>query len=875
MLDLLNATLIGPIRWALLSVLELAYAISGSHGVALLFLSVSFNLLLIPAYHWAEWVQGKERAVQRRMRPKLEEFTAVFQGQERHMMLRQLYRLHGYHPVYALRALAPLAIQVPFFIAAFGLLSHYVPFQGASFLFLHDLSQADRLLGGANLLPLLMTALNLYALQIYSRQLSRSDWVQGVAVALVFLALLYDSPSGLVLYWTFNNLLSLLKSAWYARRMPAPPPAVSHLGALLEELRASWRRGRTQRLLDSFGGTLKASYSLACASLFVLLAVALPIGFTSLEDNVDGLAGYVAFFIMGSLAAALLFGLACVLWYRLAGPALRAWSTYAMFCAMLLALAFAFIHQPDAGMMDNFTFFTPKALAPTFGKAALDLVLLAAVATLALWVALRRPAAMRHTMAVMLLAGVASSALSLASLDMRIRKNMAAALPDGAKLFRYSKTQPNVLLVFLDGAMSGYMPAILEDEPQLAQQLRGFKWYPNTISSGNRTINGLPSVFGGEDYTVGGINARADGTLKEKVSDAYRIYVDNFHAKGYAVQYADPFWFGLVRSGDCELFNAQYAAGGKGRCIHSIGRGVEARKRAVTAERKPEFFFGLARQYLALTAFRVAPHSLKNAVYDKGKWLSLSFAWKKRMDKYLNNYFSLAAMPSLSSVDADRPTFNFITNEAPRATFLLDQDCLPSGVQGSSAPRPAPRFADQETQKIFETHRCVLRGVGKFMDWMRAEGILDNSYVVFASDHGWVSDNPLMDGIMGQQTFSMYQAFLMVKDFNSKGGLERDPGYIANFKVPGLICDTIGGCLDKASGKLIHYTPLAGPVTLYETPWQPAGQTMNQYVIDAMHQNNGPVHLQASWNMVLDQRLAATAPPAQAARLAQTVKEKQ
>ncbi len=869
MLEFFDIALIGPVRWALLSVLKLGYAITGSEGVSLLLLSVFFNLLLIPAYHWAERLQGREREIQSRMRAKATEFRAVFKGQELHMMLRQLYALHRYHPMCALRTLAPLLIQLPFFIAAFGLLSHYAPFQGASFLFLRDLSKPDGLLGGVHAMPLLMTAVNLYALQIYARQLSRSDWAQGVVVALIFLALLYDSSSGLVLYWTFNNLLSVLKSAWYARKVPKNRTDPSHFSALLADVRGSWRRGRTQRLLDSFGASLNVSYALACASLFILLAVALPIGFTSLEDNVDGLSGYAGFFLLVSAAAATLFAALCALWYRVCGPALRAWTTYAACAAMLSGLAFAFLHQPAAGMLDNFVFFTPKALVPTLSTLALDALLLVVAGALTMWACTRHAAGMRHAMAVMLLAGVLSSVISLVVLDQRIKENLASVHPDGVKLFKYSKTQANVLLVFLDGAMSGYLPAILEDEPQLQEQLKGFKWYPNVISSGNRTINGLPSVFGGEDYTVGGINARTTGTLKEKVSDAYKIYVENFQAKGYDVQYSDPFWFGLERTGDCVLFNALYSKDGNGRCIHSIGRGVEQRKRAVTADKTSDFFTGLAKQYLALTAFRVAPHSLKNAVYDNGKWLSMSFSWKKRMDKYLNNFFSLAAMPAISSVDSAKPTFNFITNEAPRATFLLGKDCLPIDAQQIAARRGAPRFADEETQKIFETHRCVLLGVGKFMDWMRTEGILDNSFVVFTSDHGWVSDNPLLQGITGQRTYSMYQAFLMVKDFGAKGELENDGTYIANFKVPGLICDTIGGCVDKASGKTIRYEPLVGPVALYETPWQPAGQTLNNYVIEAVHQNNGPVGLQASWNMAGGvQHIASAQPPSTLAKIA-------
>jgi YidC/Oxa1 family membrane protein insertase len=216
MLDVLDLWLIEPIRFALLFVLQWAYRLTGSHGWSIFLLSIFFNLLLMPAYHWAEKIQQKERAVQRRMAAKIAEFKHAFKGQERYMMIRALYRHHRYHPAYSLRSLAPLGIQVPFFIATFGLLSDYKPFVGAGFLFLPDLSRPDRLLLGANLMPLMMTALNLIAVQLYSQQTSSSERVQGWIVAGIFLVLLYGSPAGLVLYWTINNLISVVKSFVYA-----------------------------------------------------------------------------------------------------------------------------------------------------------------------------------------------------------------------------------------------------------------------------------------------------------------------------------------------------------------------------------------------------------------------------------------------------------------------------------------------------------------------------------------------------------------------------------------------------------------------------------------------------------------------------------
>src|SRR5437868_9833795 len=143
MIELAYKLFILPLESALHWVLLTAYDVTGSYGAAIVVLSVVFNMLLLPFYHFAEKVQNREREAQRRLAPKLEEFRSVFQGQERYMMLRALYRQHRYHPIYALRGILPLLIQVPFFVATFGLLSHFQPLQGQSFLFFSDLGRPD------------------------------------------------------------------------------------------------------------------------------------------------------------------------------------------------------------------------------------------------------------------------------------------------------------------------------------------------------------------------------------------------------------------------------------------------------------------------------------------------------------------------------------------------------------------------------------------------------------------------------------------------------------------------------------------------------------------------------------------------------------
>src|SRR5688572_3976899 len=103
MLHILYVTFISPLEAVMRLVLERAYDFTGNYGATILLLSVAVNMILLPLYHLAESWQEAERRIQHRMRAKAEHIKATFAGEERYMMLRTLYRQHGYHPIYAVR----------------------------------------------------------------------------------------------------------------------------------------------------------------------------------------------------------------------------------------------------------------------------------------------------------------------------------------------------------------------------------------------------------------------------------------------------------------------------------------------------------------------------------------------------------------------------------------------------------------------------------------------------------------------------------------------------------------------------------------------------------------------------------------------------
>ena len=65
-----------------------------------------------------------------------------------------------------------------------------------------------------------MTLINCIAGAVYTKGFPFKEKLQLYGMAFLFLILLYNSPSGLVLYWTLNNIFSLLKNIYYKIKSP-------------------------------------------------------------------------------------------------------------------------------------------------------------------------------------------------------------------------------------------------------------------------------------------------------------------------------------------------------------------------------------------------------------------------------------------------------------------------------------------------------------------------------------------------------------------------------------------------------------------------------------------------------------------------------
>jgi membrane protein insertase Oxa1/YidC/SpoIIIJ len=666
--------------------LELAflfvYRVFDNTGVAILGLSGALSILTLPLYMAAEKREEEERSLQRRFKPKLDKIRAVFRGDERYLVLSTYYRQNHYHPVYALRSSLSLLIQVPFFIAAYSFLSRLEILRGESFFFIRDLYKPDRFIplwGGVNLLPLLMTAINCAASLVYTRGLGLRDKAQLYGMAGIFLLLLYNSPSGLVLYWTANNIFSLVKNILARTKKSALIVSVLSCGAagfvaffvlffhsgalakriavfalsaavfipafrslLLYRRRAtgpSSKPGRRSGSAQSLPGqaaraaqTLSspAVFFFSAGILFLLAGLVIPAGliasstgeFSFIESRES------PFPFVGTVftQAAGLFLLWPAIGYLFSSPRHRRFFSLAAILLCGLALTDAFIFPGRYGFLTvTLNFF--GALGSMYDRPMVFLnlkVLLLVFGALALLLRFSKKQVFSSLQLVAAAALLGQGMLNVAAVHREfniLRDSRVTVGPEEAvsPVYHLSKTGRNVILIILDRAIGAYVPEIFRENPALYSQFSGFTWYPNCVSFGGWTTPGGPPILGGYEYSPEEINSRPDVLWVTKVNDAFFVQPQIFAGAGFSVTVTDYFFDNLAENPEFwkRLNTAPYMNFEK----------LDGKYTARWLLRHPELKLLsitdlLEKNLIRFSFFRISPILFRPLIYDNGYYLS-------------------------------------------------------------------------------------------------------------------------------------------------------------------------------------------------------------------------------------------------------------
>lgn len=217
--DLTNALYFGwfdVIAKPLLLFLNLIYDYIPNYGVAIILITVIIKILFWPLAHKS----AKSMKTLQKIQPKLAKLKEKY-GDDKEKLNKELMQLYKTYNVNPMGGCLPMLLQIPVFFALYKVLLQSIEIRHAPFaLWITDLSAPDRLMipgveipwiGGIPVLTLLMGA-SMYLQQRLTP--TAGDPTQAMMMRflpIVFTFMFINFPSGLVLYWFVNNVLSIVQ----------------------------------------------------------------------------------------------------------------------------------------------------------------------------------------------------------------------------------------------------------------------------------------------------------------------------------------------------------------------------------------------------------------------------------------------------------------------------------------------------------------------------------------------------------------------------------------------------------------------------------------------------------------------------------------
>lgn len=207
----------------LLSCLNFLHRHIPNYGIAIILISLATKLVFYPL------TQSSLRSM-KQMHHLQPEVKAI---QERHKgdpakMNTAMMALYKENKVNPMSGCLPMLLQIPVFFALYNVLLNSIELRGATFVgYIQDLSTPDMLMRVAgfpiHLLPVVMTG-STYLMQTQTPVAPQQKSMM-MLMPLMMLVFMYSFPSGVILYWTMNNVLSAVQqylvNAAEDRRMAA------------------------------------------------------------------------------------------------------------------------------------------------------------------------------------------------------------------------------------------------------------------------------------------------------------------------------------------------------------------------------------------------------------------------------------------------------------------------------------------------------------------------------------------------------------------------------------------------------------------------------------------------------------------------------
>lgn len=810
MLETLYYITIYPIQLIIEILFNTVYYWQIGIGLTIFVVSLFVNLGSLPMFISAYKLQKKERDIQEEMAPKVKSIKANFKGAEKFMILSTYYRQNNYHPIMSLRISLSLLLEIPFFTAAYLFFSHLDMLNGMNWWIIKDLALPDGLLKinnvTINLLPILMTIFNVISCEIYMKGFKFKEKVQIYALAFVFLIILYNSPSGLVLYWTFNNLISLIRS-FIIKLKKSLICLSAFLLFIIILICIKIPSYRIPFLLVDFF-MLFISFSIpvyifidyiknprnivniklinklfvfSAIILVLLLSVVIPsnlISSSPLQFFNETCSPIKLLYYPFVQAIGIFLFWPVVFYYFM--PKKTKISMLFLFQIFVYCCIFSILTVPDMGQISsvfvllnqNFDGFLTDLYSLInfigFGVTAIIISILIYKNKLQL---------LTNLMYIILFSIIIISFINLFKIPNIYKEYKQTIISDNnlKKQIHLSKTNKNVIIFLLDRGVSYFLPMIFNEKTELKEIYSGFTYFPNTVSYYPYTILALPSVLGGYEYIPENLNKRKE-SIKDKTTEGLLMLPLLFKQNNWSISVFDiPFDIGVDKIlNKYEIENKKilhkYQNIYKKEYLQNIDTGFSLQK----------------RNFLLYSFMVFVPAVFKDKIYDNGAYNALNKT--KTIDQeLLMSYSELYYLPEITDFNNDQNTFTFVYNLLPHSRGYLEYpDYVLTGKEVLNNVK--------ENKKNIESYHLNMASfllLGNFIKLLKENNVYDNTKIIIVSDHGSGYVNNTNFSSMINSVLIPFNPILFVKDFNAKGEYKTDYTFMTNADVPSIAIENI------------------------------------------------------------------------------------
>ena len=200
----------------LLRSLSFFHRLIANYGVAIILVTIALKLVFWPVQ--ARSIKSMKEM--QRFQPQLQKLKEKYKDDPQRLN-QETMKLYKEHKINPMSGCLPMVVQLPVLIGFYRVLISDIALRGASFLWIRDLSQPDTVITVAGLpinpLPLVMVGTQIWQQKITPTSGDPQQAKMMMFMPLIMLMFFYKAASGLVLYWTLQQVLSIAQQWWSLR----------------------------------------------------------------------------------------------------------------------------------------------------------------------------------------------------------------------------------------------------------------------------------------------------------------------------------------------------------------------------------------------------------------------------------------------------------------------------------------------------------------------------------------------------------------------------------------------------------------------------------------------------------------------------------